>query len=454
MKTAVAGLITLLNSSTQFVMADLITITLKSGTVLRYTSADIPIAWGGNNFSVFPFKRGRTRTVIGVEIDNMDLSLYAGIGDLISGIPFPQFAQNGGFDGADVKLERLYLSDWSTPVGALVMFSGRVSDVTPSRTEIRMMIKSDLELLNIKMPRNLYQPGCSYMLFDAGCGLNKASYANATTVQAGSTKTSILMGLGNAVGYFDRGTVTFNNGQNAGVTRTVKAHTSGQLALALALPYNPAAGDSITVYPGCDKQVNTCGAYELSLASTLIEGREAKFTVNTTTDVITATAYIGGPIPNFVNGDRVTVRTVSWALPSPLVAGTGYYIIESNGTTFKLAATKDGVAIDITTSGGTNMAIRTSRYQLSSSGSRYQNDNPVTVRNTGGALPSPLAGSTTYYIVGADDDGFSLSATKGGEAIAITSAGTGSHYIKAVDKFNNITRFRGFPFIPAPETAY
>jgi len=50
MKTASPALIALLNSSEQFIMADLFTISLISGGVYRYTSADIPITVGLNTF--------------------------------------------------------------------------------------------------------------------------------------------------------------------------------------------------------------------------------------------------------------------------------------------------------------------------------------------------------------------------------------------------------------------
>lgn len=259
MRTASAELIALLNSSQQFTMADLLTIALKDGSFLRYTSADISLDSAGNTFSPFPFKRGTTRLVVGVEVDSLDITLYAGENDLISGQPLPRFAQNGGFDGATVTLERAFLTDWAQPiVGALWLFSGRVSEISPTRTEIRLDVKSDLELLNIKMPRNLYQPRCGFTLFDSGCGLSKAAYKVSSTVAAGSTRTTINCGLAQATGWFSRGTVSFIDGPNAGVTRTIKDYATGVITLALPLPNDPATGNSLDAYPGCDKLLSTC----------------------------------------------------------------------------------------------------------------------------------------------------------------------------------------------------
>lgn len=259
MKTASPELIALLNSSQQFAMADLLTITLKSGTVLRYTSADLPLTVGGNTFTPFLFKRGKTRLVAGIEVDSLDLTLYAGVDNLISGVPWPRFAQNGGLDGALVKLERAFLPDWGQPVaGVLWMFSGHASEVIPSRSEIRVAVKSDVEVLNTPLPRNLYQPKCVRTLYDAGCGISKAAYKASSTVAVNATRTAIPCALTHDAGWFTHGQITFASGPNAGVTRTVKAHALGMIGLALPLPAMPGVGDAFDVWPGCDRIQATC----------------------------------------------------------------------------------------------------------------------------------------------------------------------------------------------------
>lgn len=259
MKTASPELIALLNGSQQFVMADLLTITLNSGTVLRYTSADIDLVYGGNTFTSFRFKRGRTRIVIGVEVDSLDVTLLAGVDDLIAGVPYPHFAHNGGFDGAAVLLQRAFLSDWSAPVvGALWMFSGRVADVDPSRTQIRLEVKSDLELLNVGMPRNPYQPRCGYTLYDTGCAVSRAAFTAVSWSTTGSTRGQVLCGLAQSSGWFDRGTILFTTGANAGVMRTVKSYVPGVVVPVVPFPSVPEVGDFFEIVPGCDKPLETC----------------------------------------------------------------------------------------------------------------------------------------------------------------------------------------------------
>lgn len=59
------------------------------------------------------------------------------------------------------------------------------------------------------------------------------------------------------------------------------------------------------------------------------------------------------------------------------------------------------------------------------------NGTPVTFSTTG-ALPTGLTAGTTYYVVSASTDTFSVAATPGGSAIATSSAGTGTHTAVAV----------------------
>lgn len=260
MKSASAALIALLNSDT-FIMADLYTLTSATGAVARYTGYDMDLVVAGQVFaSDGPIiSRSRVRTLVGIEVDSLDLSIAAAITDTFMGVPILQVAHNGGLDGARLRLERVFMaSPGDTSAGTLLLFEGRVSDVQVSRSEAKLTVKSDLELLNIKLPRNLYQPGCLHTLFDAGCGLIKSAWGVAGTVSAGSTVGSINCSLANAAGYFDAGTITYSSGPNAGVTRTIKRYTPGNVALSLPLKAVPVAGDAFLAYPGCDKAQATC----------------------------------------------------------------------------------------------------------------------------------------------------------------------------------------------------
>lgn len=265
MRSASGALITLLNSSREILVADLLTITQQNGTVTRLTSADFDIVSGGNTFSSKgpKFVRGRTKLLVGVQVDSLDVTLMPDPAkDLLGGLPWPAAAIAGALDEARVKLEKAFMASWGNlSAGTLIQFSGRVGEVTPSRDEIQLQVKSDLELLEQQMPRNVYQPGCVHTLYDTGCTLARAAFQISGTVLAGSTASSILATLAQASGYFELGTITFTSGVLSGLTKTVKTFTAGSPATIvpmLAFTKAPAAGDTFTIVPGCDKQQSTC----------------------------------------------------------------------------------------------------------------------------------------------------------------------------------------------------
>lgn len=261
MKTATPALLAMLNGAgNAYVMADLYTLTLIGGQVLRHTDFDLDLTSGANVYasSSLKFKRSRVRWIAGLEVDTLDVSIFASNNDLLNGLPFLAQVERGVLDGASLKLERGWMNLGSTTAETLTLFNGRVAEVQVSRTEARIKVKSDLELLNVRMPRNLYTPGCLYTLYDTGCGISRAAYAVNGSVTAAATRTGFPSALAHAVNWFDLGTVTFTSGANSGITRTVRDFAAGAFAFSQPWPNVPAIGDTFTAYPGCDKSQATC----------------------------------------------------------------------------------------------------------------------------------------------------------------------------------------------------
>lgn len=69
--------------------------------------------------------------------------------------------------------------------------------------------------------------------------------------------------------------------------------------------------------------------------------------INLTTDTFSTDTAHG-----LINTDQVTLSATTGALPSPLVAGTIYYVINATSLTFQLSLTSGGAAIDLAGSGG------------------------------------------------------------------------------------------------------
>jgi uncharacterized phage protein (TIGR02218 family) len=126
-----------------------------------------------------------------------------------------------------------------------------------SRTQVDMVVKSDLEILNVKLPRNLYQATCLNTLYDSYCTANKNSFVGGGTI-VGASKIAVTVSNTNAANYFDLGYIVFNTGALAGVKRTVKSNNANTFNLLNPLPSLPANGDVFTAYAGCDKTQATC----------------------------------------------------------------------------------------------------------------------------------------------------------------------------------------------------
>ena len=262
MKTATRELIDLLHGSDEFLMADLFRITLSNGQILRHTNADMPVVWDGQTYEAHKLiiKRGATRVAVGLDVDSNTLEMTAEPDYRLEGLQWSEAALGGALDGARVVIERIFFSDWATPVGAVVIFSGRVSDVSGSRSAVKVDVKSDIELLNVSSPRNIYQAGCMRTLYDGGCKVNREKFTVNGRVTANSTTgTELACNLTQADGWFNQGVIKFTSGRNAGLSRTVKEHKGGTLSFALRLPFPPQSGDVFKIYPGCDKRQETCG---------------------------------------------------------------------------------------------------------------------------------------------------------------------------------------------------
>ena len=262
MKNISSTLKTYLQAGGEFVMADLYTVTLASGTVFHWADFDQDIVHPTNGYTYIStgpvLKRSKTRTIIGVEVDTLDISIFGRSTDTVNGLPLLAAAQAGAFDGATLVLERAFLSPIPTALGVVNLFTGRFADVTLGRTEFQVRVNSLTESLNINLPRNIYQPGCTHVLYDSGCGLTKSTYGTSSTITSGSTTSQLNCALSTGAGYFNRGSIKFISGALAGVTRTVKSYSPGSISLLLPLPNIPAIGDTFIAYAGCDKQQSTC----------------------------------------------------------------------------------------------------------------------------------------------------------------------------------------------------
>lgn len=291
MKTPVweqsAGALVALINTGQFVYAHIYTVTLAGGAgVLRFTDADLNITdttntWDSRGIRVdLETSRTLAHWKRGLDVDTWLLALLprvvdeitgAAFPDKINGVPYVQAVAGGAFDGADIVVDRAYFSAWpqpyqltNTPVGILRIFVGLPAEIDLTDTQIIVTINDYRDLLNTKMPRNVFQAGCGHTLYDSGCTLVAATFAKNGTAIGGTTRKSIksVPIVPGGSGTFVLGKLTMTSGLNATFSRTVKQWSSaGGFDLLNPFPFDVVAGDTFQAFPGCDKTQATCNAF-------------------------------------------------------------------------------------------------------------------------------------------------------------------------------------------------
>ena len=242
MKTCSAGLITFLanaTGSTPCWRCDLVTLTLVDGTtVYRWTTADFDVTYGGNTYlaggggSAPIIKRGSYKQSSQLTIDTFDVTLC---GPFVLTTPLGSqqlgaAALTGYFDGARVRVDHLigaYPGD--TSLGSIDnWFEGPVSQPDPQGADLVLRCKSQLELLNLQLPRFLIGPQCGNAVYDAN--------------------------------YYNLGVLRMTSGALSGQWRAVADFVFATSTIVLALPFAtaPAVGATFSVYPGCDRSKDTC----------------------------------------------------------------------------------------------------------------------------------------------------------------------------------------------------
>ena len=277
MKPASSALISYLNGAranpdVPLFMADVFTFTLRSGLILCYTNVDVTFTYSGNTYLANSILVDglKYKAAIGLDVDQQQITVAARSTDTITGgAPFLQALRDGSFDSCEIERARVFFSDriGGTAIGSVTLFKGRLGNVDQiGRTTAKLTVNSDLVLLDIDMPRNLYQPTCLHTLYDSGCTLVKNAFG--TNGNVGASSTASVINWTGASANHQQGSITFVTGVNAGVTANVNAVTPGvSLTLGYPLQSVPSPGDAFTVYFGCDHTAATCQAKFNNLAN-------------------------------------------------------------------------------------------------------------------------------------------------------------------------------------------
>lgn len=252
-------------------IVDAYTLVTATAAVARWIDADFDFTVPGTPLRAFArgplFDRGDIKQTIGLSVDTLSVTIRPNLergAAMVGAQTFLKAAQNGSLRGATMQVERLVFGTGPTDYkGRWTEFAGTFAVKNTAGGIIKADVLSELNLLDTPMPRDVYQSQCKNQVFDADCGLARAAWQVAGTVNSLATGTAARSAFGTALGqpagWFNQGTVRFTSGANSGIKRTVKSFLGGSFTFALPWPADISGADAFVALPGCNRSLDGNG---------------------------------------------------------------------------------------------------------------------------------------------------------------------------------------------------
>lgn len=220
------------------------------GSHWTYTSGNATINWGGYDFEPATISRGTAKYDTQFEISRMNINI-AYLED-----PAVEYIGQNPVELIWVEVRR-YFGD--LPGETSVVFIGQIKTVAFEGNVGTIQCVGFEHFLRVRVPKYRYQVSCNNDLYDARCsysgGPTKAAYevnATVTGIAEDGTELTSTTFSGQANGYYTRGFLKWGD-----YWRMIVDHTGSVITLRFNMP-GFTTGQSVYVYPGCDKQLGTC----------------------------------------------------------------------------------------------------------------------------------------------------------------------------------------------------
>ncbi len=197
----------------------------------------------------------------GLSTDNMDV-----IGFLRSMSIEEQDLASGLYDGAEITAYRI---DWQNTEDLVILLKGSIGEITRGDLAFNAEIRGLAHILNQPTGR-VYSSLCDALLGDENtCKWKSSGVDNILNVQSALSRTAfvatIVAGIQGTDNYYDRGLLSWTQGDNTGVNIEIKStidlgNGSYQFNLWEEMPYDIIEDARAKVTPGCDKTIQTCKA--------------------------------------------------------------------------------------------------------------------------------------------------------------------------------------------------
>lgn len=223
------------------------TITRTDGEVLRFTSLDHDLEYGGLEYKACDSLNPSASEAVSEVNASGTMDLSGAIGpdgvtreDLYAGL----------YDGAYVEA---WLVPWDGHESPKLLLRGTFGPVEQGETGFRVELLGDGAKLMQTPLIKLLQPGCRWQFGDGFCGKALGPLTVTGTVDSASGLRSFVdAARAETAGYFTRGRVTFTSGDNDGISAEIKEHSSGgSFELWPRLPFPISIGDQYSMTPGC-----------------------------------------------------------------------------------------------------------------------------------------------------------------------------------------------------------
>jgi hypothetical protein len=215
-----------------------------------YTSGDKQISYAGGCYEPAPITRGAVQYSSRLRTGTVDITLRRGAGPVqgyVAGRP-PELVW--------VSITR-FSRDLAMAAGnANTIFVGHVTQYQVTGAAVTVHCVGFQAFLKRQLQRFRFQATCNWSLFDSRCGLSAESYAVTKTVTVYTRENRNTLAnsdfdwYGND--YFELGRVLAN-----GRSYLVASHKGSFLTMRYPI-LDIETGDTVTVYPGCNGNLETC----------------------------------------------------------------------------------------------------------------------------------------------------------------------------------------------------
>ncbi len=228
--------------------------TLTNGTIVTATAHDRDIVFDGLTYlSTAAYTPSDVESGADMAPDNLEVE-----GFLASPHITAADVHTGIWDYAAIEIFEVNYRDLT--MGRNRIRSGTLGEVKSGFAMFRAELRGLMQAYSRRIVR-LIQATCDADLGDARCGVNLNAGSPTMTVtgtidSVASNRQFTDAARNEAADWFTAGKITFTSGLNNGLSMEVKQSTAlGVITLHEAMPFNIVAGDTYSMYAGCQKRM-------------------------------------------------------------------------------------------------------------------------------------------------------------------------------------------------------